>query len=151
MLALAHHKTGDLRGTIDDLTKILEVEPDNIEVLGQRGQVYLVVRAYTLAARDFDRALTLSPDDPALYEGRGFAHAKLGQHQKAASDAEEALRRGTRDDAPDLPRRPNAGPGRRPDRHRASAAEFPRREDAPDLRRPIALAAARGAAQTPRK
>lgn len=95
LLALAHHKNGDLRAAVDDLTKILEMEPDNVEVLGQRAQVYLVVRAYTLAIRDFDRVQALSPDDANLYEGRAFAEAKLGQHQKAAGDAEEALRRGT--------------------------------------------------------
>jgi tetratricopeptide (TPR) repeat protein/tRNA A-37 threonylcarbamoyl transferase component Bud32 len=93
LLALAHHKTGDLRATIDDLTKVLETESNNAEVLGQRAQVYLVVRAYTLAARDFDRALALTPDDAALYEGRGFALAKLGQHQKATKDVEESWRR----------------------------------------------------------
>jgi serine/threonine protein kinase/tetratricopeptide (TPR) repeat protein len=96
LLALAHHRTGDLRGAIDALTKILEREPDNVAVLSQRGQFYLVVRAYTLASRDFDRAITLSPDKAALYQGRGFARVKLAQREEGVKDAEEALRRGPR-------------------------------------------------------
>jgi tetratricopeptide (TPR) repeat protein len=96
LLALAYHRTGDLRGAIDALTKILEREPDNVAVLSQRGQFYLVVRAYTLASRDFDRAIALSPDRAALYQGRGFARVKLGQREEGLKDAEVALRRGPR-------------------------------------------------------
>ena len=62
--------------------------------VGQRGQVCTWWFALHPGARDFDKALTLSPGEPAHYEGRGFARAKLGHHQAAASDAEESLRHG---------------------------------------------------------
>jgi serine/threonine protein kinase/tetratricopeptide (TPR) repeat protein len=94
--ALANQKKGNLPGAIEDLTRAREGAPEDASLLGYRGTLYLATQAYTLAMSDFDEAIRLRPSDGSFFNGRGYARAKLGQHQNATADADRALLLGPR-------------------------------------------------------
>jgi tetratricopeptide (TPR) repeat protein len=90
---LARTELGQYPGAIDDFTKALELHPTSA-VQAFRGWTYLVVDAPKLALRDFELAIELDSKNGDAYNGRGLAHALLGQYRQAVADAAEALRLG---------------------------------------------------------
>jgi eukaryotic-like serine/threonine-protein kinase len=94
---LALSKNANYRGAIGDFTEALDLLPDNVMLLKERGWAYLSFEAPKLALDDFERAITLKPTDADAFTGRGSAHARLGDHRKAVADAREAIRVGKAD------------------------------------------------------
>ncbi len=92
---LARAELGQYPGAIEDFTKALELHPTS-EVQAFRGWTHLVVEAPKLALRDFELAIELDAKNGDAYNGRGFAHARLGQYREAVQDAAAALRIGPR-------------------------------------------------------
>ncbi len=90
---LARTELGQYPGAIDDFTKALELHPTSA-VQAYRGWTYLVVDSPKLALRDFELAIELDPKNADAYNGRSYAHAKLGRHGEAVQDVAEALRLG---------------------------------------------------------
>jgi tetratricopeptide (TPR) repeat protein len=88
---------------IEACTRVLADQgvPDALRVLAYRGRAtaYSAKRVFALAVLDFDEALKLSPRDPALYGGRGWALFELGQYDRAIADHSEQLRLNPRSDA----------------------------------------------------
>jgi tetratricopeptide (TPR) repeat protein len=56
-----------------------------------RGSIYLL-DSTQLALDDFEAGIAIDPNQAALYSGRGLAYAKMGDHVKAAADADLSLR-----------------------------------------------------------
>lgn len=64
-------------------SQILMLEPFNYEVLCHRGHVYIGLRAYKLAAADFEMALRIAPEDwDSLYH-IGLCYYLLGDYETA--------------------------------------------------------------------
>jgi tetratricopeptide (TPR) repeat protein len=96
--ALARTGQGDYGGAIEDITKVLELRPDQTPLLTRRGRLYLATQAQRLAWRDFDRALELDPANRDAFAGRGEAQIHLGDYRAAVADAQNALDRGVPDE-----------------------------------------------------
>ncbi len=79
---LARTELGQYPGAIDDFTKALELHPTSA-VQAYRGWTYLVLDSPKLALRDFELAIELDPKNADAYNGRSYAHAKLGRHGEA--------------------------------------------------------------------
>jgi len=90
---LARAELGQYPGAIDDFTKALELHPTSA-VQAYRGWTHLVVDAPKLALRDFELAIELDANNGDAYNGRGFAHARLGRHREALEDAALAISHG---------------------------------------------------------
>lgn len=69
----------------------LELEPDNVDYLTERGTIYFHLRKYALAFMDFDRAVALAPQNPFPLACRAYLKEKLGHTQAAVEDYERAL------------------------------------------------------------
>ncbi len=67
-------------------------EPDNVELLLDRGNEYLRLGAYTLALTDFARAQELAPQRPESSLGQGRALLYLRRWDEAEAAFREALR-----------------------------------------------------------
>jgi tetratricopeptide (TPR) repeat protein len=78
----------DHAGAVADLTLALAVEPANAAYRTQRGQLYLALGRYEAALADFDE---VPGKDPTVLLGRARARAGLGQHARAAAEADEAV------------------------------------------------------------
>jgi len=55
------------------------------------GRIKLMENDLIGAARDFEKAVQLNPDDPASYMQKGEAYYELGQFQVAATDYDQAI------------------------------------------------------------
>jgi Caspase domain/Tetratricopeptide repeat len=78
--------------TIKSLTAKIADNPDDMNALYRRGQVYASKGAYTLAIKDFDDTIRLNPKDVEALNNRCWARAVIGDLQSALKDCNEALR-----------------------------------------------------------
>jgi serine/threonine protein kinase/WD40 repeat protein/Tfp pilus assembly protein PilF len=90
-------------GNIEQLTAVLQTDPQNTTVLIQRGWALYGSTRYEDAIADFTRALAIRPGDAGALAGRGEAHLELRHFRQAAADMEESLAR-----QPDQPKICNA-------------------------------------------
>jgi tetratricopeptide (TPR) repeat protein len=95
----ARQRLNQFEAAVEDYGYALELEPEDWASYDQRGRCFLVLGSYSLAERDFHRAIGLHADEPDLYTGRGFARVKLGRVTEAVTDTDEALRKAREKDA----------------------------------------------------
>ena len=62
--AEARRRLGEHQAAVDDCSKALELEPNNVKALLRRAGTYDALEKYTLASEDYARALTIDPSDP---------------------------------------------------------------------------------------
>lgn len=70
---------------LEDLNIALELKPNSVEVLSNRGLAYFKLNRLDSALVDFSNAIAQQPNDPILYANRGEVYAKLN-HLDAAYD-----------------------------------------------------------------
>ena len=73
------------------LDRALELEPDSVLALSNRGFVLNELARYADALVDLDRSLELEPDDPVTLSNRGFALNGLGQYDEALAAFDRSL------------------------------------------------------------
>ncbi len=78
--------------TIKSLTAKIDANPDDINALYRRGQVYASKGAYNLAIKDFDDTIRLNPKDVEALNNRCWTRTVVGDLQAALKDCNEALR-----------------------------------------------------------
>jgi lipoprotein NlpI len=78
--------------TIKSLTAKIDANPDDVNALYRRGQVYASKGAYSLAIKDFDDTIRLNPKDVEALNNRCWARTVVGDLQTALRDCNEALR-----------------------------------------------------------
>jgi lipoprotein NlpI len=78
--------------TIKSLTAKIADNPDDMNALYRRGQVYASKGAYSLAIKDFDDTIRLNAKDVEALNNRCWARAVIGDLQAALKDCNEALR-----------------------------------------------------------
>ena len=78
--------------TIKSLTAKIADNPDDMNALYRRGQVYASKGAYSLAIKDFDDTIRLNAKDVEALNNRCWARAVTGDLQSALKDCNEALR-----------------------------------------------------------
>jgi lipoprotein NlpI len=78
--------------TIKSLTAKIVANPDDVNALYRRGQVYASKGAYSLAIRDFDDTLRINSKDVEALNNRCWTRTVVGDLQGALKDCNEALR-----------------------------------------------------------
>ncbi|MBR0860006.1 caspase family protein [Bradyrhizobium liaoningense] len=78
--------------TIKSLTAKIASNPDDVNALYRRGQVYASKGAYTLAIKDFDDTLRINAKDVEALNNRCWTRTVVGDLQGALKDCNEALR-----------------------------------------------------------
>ncbi|MDE2376762.1 caspase family protein [Bradyrhizobium sp.] len=78
--------------TIKSLTSKIASNPDDVNALYRRGQVYASKGAYNLAIRDFDATLRINPKDVEALNNRCWTRSVIGDLPGALKDCNEALR-----------------------------------------------------------
>ena len=86
-----YERKGDLNRAIADLTKALELTPDDPLAYDSRGRAYERKGDLDRAIADFTKALELTPDDPLDYGFRGLAYEKKGDLDRAIADFTKVL------------------------------------------------------------
>ncbi|MGW1357173.1 tetratricopeptide repeat protein [Streptomyces chartreusis] len=88
---LARSALGDYRGALDDLRRVLELEPDNPYNVFLRGEHQRILGRYDEAIRDLDRGIRLDPNQEFAWASRGAARLGLGELDDALADLDHAL------------------------------------------------------------
>ncbi|WP_018321579.1 caspase family protein [Bradyrhizobium sp. WSM2793] len=78
--------------TIKSLTSKIAANPDDVNALYRRGQVYASKGAYNLAIKDFDDTLRINTKDVEALNNRCWTRTVVGDLQGALKDCNEALR-----------------------------------------------------------
>ncbi|GLR92065.1 caspase family protein [Bradyrhizobium iriomotense] len=78
--------------TIKSLTAKIAANPDDVNALYRRGQVYASKGAYNLAIKDFDDTIRINPKDVEALNNRCWTRTVVGDLQGALKDCNEALR-----------------------------------------------------------
>ncbi|MBI4844934.1 MAG: tetratricopeptide repeat protein [Candidatus Omnitrophica bacterium] len=71
-----------------NLTKLIELDPENPEHYYNRGVAQGHTGNYELAINNYTKAIKLNPNDFEAYGNRGVAYDALGQQDKAIADLE---------------------------------------------------------------
>ncbi len=83
---------GDFDAALADFDRILASDPNNVEILMDRGVAYAKKSEWDHAIRDFGKVLELDPSSADAHYNRGRAYAKKGELKRAFRDYDEALR-----------------------------------------------------------
>ena len=89
--AMVHESEGQLGAMEDDLRSILAQDPDHAATLNALGYTLTNhTQRYEEAADLIERALALSPGDPAILDSLGWVYYKLGQYSESEALLREA-------------------------------------------------------------
>lgn len=89
--AFAYEEIGEIKKAIEDINRLIEIEPDDPMYYINRGVTLLRHGFGTLAVTDFDRAIELNPTDAEPYFLRGLAEYEIGQAVEAIADFDQAI------------------------------------------------------------
>lgn len=75
-------KTFDIRDAIEAFTKAIEVSPNYLPALSERGIVYYMIGESKNAVSDFDKVLKIEPDNVKILHYRGLALTEIAVKTK---------------------------------------------------------------------
>jgi len=81
-----YYQRGAYRHAIEEFSKVLDRDPENIDALNNRGNSYSQLEKYDAAVRDFDLVIGLDPGFALAYHNRGIAFAWMEQRERAVAD-----------------------------------------------------------------
>ena len=88
---VALQKKGEYDRAIKDFDEAIKLQPDYARAFANRAETYQKRHDYQRAARDYDEATRLAPTLEAVWNGRCWARAILGELQAALEDCNKAL------------------------------------------------------------
>ncbi|HLO85327.1 MAG TPA: tetratricopeptide repeat protein [Nostocaceae cyanobacterium] len=77
---------------LDDLTKAIELAPDEAEYLTDRGATYRVMKQYPEALLDLNKAIELNPKSEWAFANRGLVYHFMERYPEALLDFNEAIK-----------------------------------------------------------
>jgi tetratricopeptide (TPR) repeat protein len=84
-------RRSDYNGAIDDYTRLVKANPEDVGALATRAQLYNQVGNFQATIADYTAALKVKPGDPALLINRGVAHYRQRHMAEAVADATAVL------------------------------------------------------------
>lgn len=91
--AVSYEERNDLAAAESDFRTILSADPDNVTTLNALGYALtLHSDRFDEAAELIERAIALSPGEPAILDSLGWVYFKLGRNHEALSLLNEAFR-----------------------------------------------------------
>lgn len=86
-------KQGKYKKAIDLLSRAIEKEPKNVDIIVKRGDIYAQSGKHRLAVNDYTRAIELKSDNKSayLYFHRAKSYKVLGEYKQAVSGLKSAL------------------------------------------------------------
>ena len=88
---LLHSKLGDDRSTLEDFSRVIDLEPHNAEALENRAAARDALGERRLARQDYDALIRLEPDNAVALYSRGACLAQLGDLAGALADFDRAI------------------------------------------------------------
>jgi Trypsin-like peptidase domain/TPR repeat len=73
----------DYVGAITALDQAIRLDPNNIMLYGERGDLYLLTKDFLSAAVDFNQVIQIDPNSAEGYYNRGYANYRAGNREEA--------------------------------------------------------------------
>jgi len=89
---LMYAKSGDIKSALQDFSKVIKLEPNNLINYYQRGLAYNHLGQYENAITDFNHILVSNPNDGSALNNRGIAFLKLKKIKEAKLDFIKAIK-----------------------------------------------------------
>lgn len=83
---------GDYPKAIQDLSRVVQLRPDDARAFVARANIYLDMGDYDRAIADWGQVIRLQPNDPTSLYARGLAYQEKGDNDGAIGDFSEILR-----------------------------------------------------------
>ena len=90
-LATIYYNEQDYDKVLDTCNKIIELTPNDVSTLYNRGSLLLNKQEYNKAIKDFTTCIEINKKDSNALNNRGLAYEKLNQNEKALDDYLAAL------------------------------------------------------------
>lgn len=87
--SIIYRQRTDYPNAINDLSKALTIQSDDLEILMTRGQYYYKFNQFPNAVSDFSRVITLDPNNCLAYLWRGTSLEEIMKTAEAISDYEK--------------------------------------------------------------
>nr|CAG8466104.1 1338_t:CDS:2 [Entrophospora candida] len=78
--------------SLTDLTKSLEIEPNDALALKQRGKIYCMVKKYEESLADLTKSLEIDPNDAWALSSRGKTYCMMGKYEESLADLNKSLK-----------------------------------------------------------
>ena len=89
---LYHDSQGDQTGSEEDLRQIIRMQPDDSRALNHLGYMLAdQTTRYEEALELAERAIAISPEDPAIIDTLGWAQYKMGHYEEALENLRRAF------------------------------------------------------------
>ena len=95
-------KKEDFYGAILDLTKAIEIEPNNALLYSMRSYPKFVLKDFIGAKSDLNQAIKIDPNKGSFYKLRGNAKSMLNENKSACIDWSKAASLGDKDGIPNI-------------------------------------------------
>ncbi len=92
-----HYFAKQYSEAIEDLTKAIEIDPDNYRVYDLRGSAYKSLKQFDRALSDYNRALEINPQFDNAYRNRAHVFRHINLLHSATADFNTAKRYTTDD------------------------------------------------------
>jgi tetratricopeptide (TPR) repeat protein len=102
--AQIYFRNGDYDRAIADLSAFIQLNPNSVRALNDRGLSYEKKGEYDKAIADYSEVIRLVKDSALSYYNRGSAYEKKGEYDKALADFREAQKNGSTTASEDINR-----------------------------------------------
>jgi tetratricopeptide (TPR) repeat protein len=89
--AVAFQQNGDDQAAIKDFNTAGKLDRTNARPWIGLGNLYVAKTDYLHALENYNRAMSIAPDDPVIYDNRGTTLEGLGRHDEAIADFSRAV------------------------------------------------------------
>ncbi|QIR41039.1 tetratricopeptide repeat protein [Tolypothrix sp. PCC 7910] len=86
------YERGDYKKAVEDLTKVITLNPRNSQAYNRRGDAFYRLGDYQKAQADSSKAIQLNRRDDNAYYDRGFSFYELGKYKQAIADFNQAIK-----------------------------------------------------------
>jgi tetratricopeptide (TPR) repeat protein len=87
-----YYRAKEYSKSLDDLTQAINLVPDEVEYLTDRGKTYLWMKYYDKAIEDFNRAIQIDSTAASTLANRGRTYYKLNRYDEALEDFNQAIK-----------------------------------------------------------
>ncbi len=92
-----HYAKKDWAAAESDVNNGLTLDPDNLEFLIAKGDLAMVGDRYSEALIAYEKAVTRAPNNGALHMNLARLYRQMGDNEKQAEAAQQAIQKGTQD------------------------------------------------------
>ncbi|MBV8100507.1 MAG: tetratricopeptide repeat protein, partial [Verrucomicrobia bacterium] len=83
---------GDATKAVSDFNHLISLKPDNADLYVHRGDVYSKLKQWDQAGADYEKALSLDPNNYLALAGKGYVMGQKGNVRAGADLLQKALK-----------------------------------------------------------